>query len=54
MTDREHELAEFDLSREEIKRAMDPLRSFHDQLQDVSWRPNGTTDWRLKRYQLIP
>jgi len=34
MTDREHELAEFDLSREEIKRAMDPLRSFHDQLQE--------------------
>ena len=20
----------------------------------VRWRPNGTTDWRLKRYQLIP
>ena len=34
MTDREQELAELDLSREEIKRAMDPLRSFHDQLQE--------------------
>lgn len=20
----------------------------------VSWRPNGTSDWRLKQYQLIP
>ena len=34
MTDREQELAELDLSRKEIKRAMDPLRSFHDQLQE--------------------
>lgn len=34
MTDREQELAELDLSREEIKRAMDPLRSFHQQLQE--------------------
>lgn len=34
MTDREQELAELDLSREEIKRAMDPLRSFQDQLQE--------------------
>lgn len=34
MTDREQALAELDLSREEIKRAIDPLRSFHDQLQE--------------------
>ena len=34
MTDRKQELAELDLSHEEIKRAMDPLRSFHEQLRE--------------------
>ena len=34
LKDQEKKLGEMDLSREEIKRAMDPMRSFHEQLKE--------------------
>jgi ribosome-binding protein aMBF1 (putative translation factor) len=34
MKDQEGKLAELDLSKAEIKRAMDPVRSFHEQLKE--------------------
>lgn len=34
MAEHANELKSLDLSRQEIKRAMDPLRSFHEQLKE--------------------
>lgn len=34
LMDQQKKLGEMDLSREQIKRAMDPMRSFHEQLKE--------------------
>ena len=55
-----HDLIIEDYLQDVLKKLADAQQNHpHDVERDapylrVSWRPNGTTDWRLKRYQLIP